>query len=526
MGRLAAAFATLACALAVGATARAAEPTPGEGDTPQAARASPSPPDREREARSAPGAAAKPDGPTVDGGAPERGVPPGAPVGPADRAALAALAASLPRHGVLPLTPPAPDGDDAAWRELGRALLDVFAPRSLRDPGRASLVATTRPLAPAIDAFIPRHRRYLALQRALAQAARRLEGGHPTIRRPPYEVRVGLTAPEVGQLRERLLLEGYSDPGVTGRLRNYFDPRLKRALWRWQRDHGLPVTVVLDHLTRRRLNAPLGDLVAAIALSLERWRALDLRDDAGPVLLVHLNRFELRAEDDGVEALSMKVIIGRATAKDATLSASAPLFEVVVHPEWRVPQRITEESLKPKAEQAPEVLRDMGYAVRVDGAGRWWVRQPPGPDNPLGVLKFRLRGTRGVYLHDTIRAELFAKPDRARSHGCVRLASPRALAQWLLPGRLDALDEALTSRRTTTFKLDPPQATHLVYQTLTVHDDGRVLRHPDVYQRDPEALARHDGAALRAALQSLGSPCSDSTASPSGGGGGSGCASP
>lgn len=407
------------------------------------------------------------------------------PVAPEDRAALAKLGATLPAHGVLAPKTPAPSADDDAWRAYAGALLAVFAPTSLGEPARARLLRDVRPLAPAIGALVPRHRRYRALQAALALAVAREQAPHPLIGSPPYELRVGVTAPEVATLRDRLLLEGYGDASVTGRLRAYFDHRLKRALWRWQQDHGLPVTVVLDPLTRRRLDEPVPSEVSALAVALRRWRRLDLREDRGRQIIVHLNDYRLVAEEDGREQLAMKVIIGRPTAADATpMQMSAPLDAVVVNPDWRIPRRIVEESMRPRAGGDPAVLEAEGYEVKVGADGAWSVRQPPGPDNALGVLKFRLRGTDGIYLHDTSAPRLFKKKERALSHGCVRLERPRELAAWLLPERRGDVAGELVGGPTERIAVEPQVAVHFLYATTTVDAAGRVEHFPDVYGAD------------------------------------------
>lgn len=422
-----------------------------------------------------------------------------APVDRADREALRELAEGLPGHGVPPLALPGADAGDAAWIGVARELLEVFAPRSLRAAARRRLLEE-RPLAAPIARLVPRHRRYVALQQALVEAAT-LSARAPThIRKPPYVVRLGVTAPEVASLRDRLLLEGYGDPAVQGRLREYWDERLKRALWQWQRDNGLPLTVVLDPLTRRRLNAPIPSQLAPVALALARWRALDLREDVGRHVLVHLNSYELVAEEDGREAIRMEVIVGKDTPDDATPALSAPLVTVVAHPDWRVPRRIVEQTLRPRAEGLPEVLEAEGYEVEVTRAGDWRVRRPPGPDNPLGELKFLLRGTDGIYLHDTNQKGLFGKSQQTFSAGCVRLRDPAALARWLLVERRAELDAALEGRAMTRFDLDWPIATHLVYQTVSVGADGRLVSHADIYGRD---AAERESLALDGLLEAL-----------------------
>ena len=48
--------------------------------------------------------------------------------------------------------------------------------------------------------------------------------------------------------------------------------------------------------------------------------------------------------------------------------------------------------------------------------------QLPGPKNSLGQVKFDMRNDQAIYLHDTPAKALFGRPERHRSHGCVRVA--------------------------------------------------------------------------------------------------------
>ncbi|MFO0747934.1 MAG: L,D-transpeptidase family protein [Myxococcota bacterium] len=431
------------------------------------------------------------------------------PLDPDDRQALAALAASLPLHGVMPIKVPGVDDPDDQWRKLGRKLLDVFAPQSLGRSDKAQMVAQVRPLAPAIDALVPRHRRYLWLQDRLRAYAEQAATAPAPIPETRYKVRVGTTAPEVGLLRDRLRAEGYGDRNVSDALRNLFDDRLKRAFQAWEKDHDLPPTVVIDSLTRRRLNEPLTPPIADVALALARWRMLDLRQDAGPQIFIDMTTYQLVAERDGAVELTMPVVVGKATDKDATPSRTAPLEAVIVNPSWLVPARIVDE-LRPGVHDMPEQLADKGFEVNVDENGKWKVRMPPGPDNPLGKLKFQLAGTNGIYLHDTPSRHAFGKADRTLSHGCVRLSQPEALARWLLPDRPFDLTNAMAlPTLTQTFNLPKSVPVHFVYQTIAIAsspegvDSGRLQRRPDIYGRDAEALAAIDAQALANALRAV-----------------------
>jgi murein L,D-transpeptidase YcbB/YkuD len=62
------------------------------------------------------------------------------------------------------------------------------------------------------------------------------------------------------------------------------------------------------------------------------------------------------------------------------------------------------------------------------------LRQDPGPRNPLGRIKFVMPNKYDIYLHDTPSGHLFAKEDRAFSHGCIRVEKPVELAEYLLRG--------------------------------------------------------------------------------------------
>jgi len=469
---------------------------------PDARPAEPSPPAPSPSAPSSPGTGAP------DAAADPATAPP-FPIDVEDRDGLAALAATLPRHGIAPIAPPAPDAPEPAWPAFARRLVDAFAPASMKRDARQRLVEVERPLVARIAELVPRHRRYLALVDRLVALARSAEVPQITIPETRYKLRVGKTAPEIGLLRARLLAEGYGEPPPAGTPVDFFDDRLKRALQAWQKDHGLPPTVVLDALTRRRLTEPVRQPVAEVMLGLARWRALDLRADTGRQVLVDMTRYELVAERDGVVELTMPVVVGKPTAEDATPARTAPLEAVIVNPAWHVPGRIVEDTLKPQASGVPEVLMDKGYDVTLDASGRWRVRMPPGPDNPLGKLKFQLAGTNGIYLHDTPARHAFGKADRTLSHGCVRLSQPEALARWLLPERGFDLTNALAlPTLTQSFGVPGPVAVHFVYQTIGGAGGsggsgaaGRLERRPDIYGRDAEALAAIDPTKVLAALR-------------------------
>jgi murein L,D-transpeptidase YcbB/YkuD len=438
------------------------------------------------------------------------------PLADRDRVALAELAAELPSHGRAPAQIPPLDAPDSAWLALANQLSLAFSPSRTPKRAREAVLASTRPLAPAIRALVPTHQRYRALQLALRGAASAPLRATP-IPETPYRLRFGKRAPEVVILRERLARERYIAAPPDAPRRDLFDKRLLKALQRWQRDRGLPYTSVVDPLTRTRLNDDHPHPVAPIMLALERWRDLELRHDDERAVIVHVNAFRLTAERDGATELAMPVVVGKPTPEDATPALSAALEAVITNPRWAVPARIVDEKLRPESGDDPARLEARGYDVDVQEDGRWRVRMRPGPDNPLGRIKFTLVGTNGVYLHDTPARGAFGKQDRSLSHGCVRVADAAALAAWILP-EIENLPDALTPEvRSQGFRPATPLTVHLAYQTLSATADGVVVTHPDIYQRDPDALARLDPRPVVAALlrrRASGQPPSSPTGPP------------
>ena len=77
---------------------------------------------------------------------------------------------------------------------------------------------------------------------------------------------------------------------------------------------------------------------------------------------------------------------------------------------------------------------------------------------------------------------------RANSSGCIRLADPIALADYLLRGhpRLGpgGVRAVIDSGRTLDFRLAEPVPIHLTYSTAWVDEQGAVQFRDDIYGRD------------------------------------------
>ncbi|WP_163454563.1 L,D-transpeptidase family protein, partial [Escherichia coli] len=83
---------------------------------------------------------------------------------------------------------------------------------------------------------------------------------------------------------------------------------------------------------------------------------------------------------------------------------------------WHVPPSILKNEFLPGLARDPSYAARRGYEV-VRRGNSISVRQPPGERNALGFIKFMFPNNHAVYLHDTPNRSLFARSERALSHG-------------------------------------------------------------------------------------------------------------
>jgi murein L,D-transpeptidase YcbB/YkuD len=85
---------------------------------------------------------------------------------------------------------------------------------------------------------------------------------------------------------------------------------------------------------------------------------------------------------------------------------------------------------------------------------------------------------------------LFARADRALSHGCIRVQDPLPLAEAVLNApewTLDALNAEIEAGGTHAVRLASPLPIYVLYMTAAV-SDGAVNYADDVYDRDSRVV--------------------------------------
>jgi murein L,D-transpeptidase YcbB/YkuD len=188
------------------------------------------------------------------------------------------------------------------------------------------------------------------------------------------------------------------------------------------------------------------------------------------------------------------------------------LKRVVFRPYWDIPRSITLHEILPGLQRHSDYLqRNHMELVRGEGdddaiiapseqaifqlaAGRLRVRQQPGDDNALGLVKFLFPNSHNVYMHSTPAHQLFSASRRAFSHGCIRVADPVALASYVLKNAAspwDASRIAAAMHGTTTFHVDlsKPIQVMILYGTVMATEAGPVQFFDDIYGHDRKLAA-------------------------------------
>jgi murein L,D-transpeptidase YcbB/YkuD len=223
---------------------------------------------------------------------------------------------------------------------------------------------------------------------------------------------------------------------------------------------------------------------AEFLANMERWRWLPA--DAGASRIeVNIPEYTLRLYENGALKHTGRVVVGKTNTQTPVFSSV--MDHLVINPSWGVPASILKHEFLPKLAADPDYAERHGYQVirnkdeRIIG-----IRQPPGERNALGFIKFMFPNEHAVYLHDTPQRNLFARDDRAFSHGCVRVDQPFALANVLLStmGYDEAKLKALIGKGEKTISLQNRLPVHLTYFTLRVDEDGRIQRFADIYGHD------------------------------------------
>ena len=229
--------------------------------------------------------------------------------------------------------------------------------------------------------------------------------------------------------------------------------------------------------------APKSDTaqINRIRLNMDRWRWLP-RDLGERYIIVNVPAYTAALVENGVTTARHRAVAGATKTPTPQLMATAT--GVILNPWWEVPKSIE-----------PEVRGKRGYVPVKNDEGkiiRW--RQPPGPSNALGRMKFVMPNPEAIYLHDTNARGLFDTKARAYSHGCIRTEHIETLATKLLTESegsewtKEKVKEALASKKTVQANFAEPLPVYIVYFSSAALADGSVKNYADIYKKDDKVI--------------------------------------
>jgi murein L,D-transpeptidase YcbB/YkuD len=333
----------------------------------------------------------------------------------------------------------------------------------------------------------PVYRQYELLRNFLGKYRALDAGGHWLPISDQKTLKPGDTSLVILQVKRRLYgLEDFK--GDT--LNNRYDETLTGALKQFQDRHGLVLNGLLDKATLAELNVPLKSRIRQILVNMERsrWLPVTLNSD---YLAVNIPEFKLHVYHADSLLWSCRVVVGQ-TMHQTTLFYGEVKY-VVFSPYWNVPQSIV------RKEIMPGIKKDSGYLVRqhmeITGYrdGLPMVRQKPGPENSLGLVKFLFPNSYDIYLHDTPLKALFGKTSRAFSHGCIRVVEPVRLANFLLKDRKDwdagKIDRAMHAGKEQQVTLTEKVPVFIAYFTAFTDRSNRLNFRKDIYNLDGRLAA-------------------------------------
>ena len=353
-------------------------------------------------------------------------------------------------------------------------------------------------VAEALAGARPNHFIYQGLVKELARLKEiAAKGGWPAVP-AGKSIKPGAVDPRVPSVRARLAASGEFQ-GESGSDPTRYEERLVDAVKAFQAHHRLNEDGIVDKGTVAAMNIPVEERIGQVMANMERsrWVLHGLSDE---FMLVNIPAFKAYLIRGGRNIWEARTQVGEEGKETPTFRAM--MRTVVLNPDWTVPQSIIVNEIMPAMAKGRNVLAQQGLraydengnevSVRGDLPDGVTLKQPPGPKNALGKVKFLFPNKFAIYLHDTPNKRLFDNEVRTFSHGCIRLQNAMELAEVLLGQQgwgPDRIQEALASGETKNVNLEHPIPVLIVYWTVSVGATGEVRYGQDIYNQDPGLVA-------------------------------------
>lgn len=374
--------------------------------------------------------------------------------------------------------------------------LDWFIPRKKKN--LVTLLDSLISGRAGLDLQEPANRYYQSLKSKLREY-RELEksGRWPVYSEPFRQIAPGSQDTLIPAIKMILRLSGQ---GLESDSSPIFTPEMGSALVLFQKRMGLAETGKLNKATWVELQIPINQRIRQILVNMERMRWLP--DSIGQnLILVNIPAFKMYVFENGYPEWSSNVVVGKEGGKTHVFTGN--ISHIVFNPFWTVPPGIIRREVLPGLKKNPNYLRKHQMDVyqgdtKISSSHINWnkyqskipykIRQRPGPENPLGRMKFLLPNSFYIYLHDSPQKYLYNENSRAFSHGCIRVEKARKLADFLLRSNPtmtpENVDRLLAKKKEVYVKISPTMPVFIVYLTAWVSESGQLNFRPDIYNRD------------------------------------------
>jgi murein L,D-transpeptidase YcbB/YkuD len=364
-------------------------------------------------------------------------------------------------------------------------------------------------LAKEVEALRPQNIIYSNFKSALKKyRAIKTNGGWEPLAEGPT-LKKGMEDNRILLLRKRLKTTGDLESDASNT--ESFDDQLEQAVIRFQNRHHLTADGTVGKQTLAALNVPVEDRIDQIRINMERLRWV-LHAISGQFVIADIAGFEVFVYKNDEIVWTSRVQVGKPYRETPVFKAEIKYLEL--NPTWTVPPGILAKDILPAVKKNPKYLKDRNINV-IDRNGKavdqktidwskysgrnfpYQLRQDPGPNNAMGLIKIMFPNKHLVFIHDTPSKSLFERTDRTFSSGCIRTEKPFELAELLLDDpdkwNSESFKQVIDSGRTQRVSLPKPVPILLFYWTVAVKPDGTVHFKKDPYKRDAEVLQGLNG---------------------------------
>jgi murein L,D-transpeptidase YcbB/YkuD len=320
------------------------------------------------------------------------------------------------------------------------------------------------------------------------------QGGWPQVTTTKKSLKKGITDPAVAVMKKRLQLTGDLAGNDTSQV---FNDTLENAVKTFQSRFGYKPDGIVTATLIKDMNVPVIKRLEQILMNMGRMRWMPEAEN-GQLILVNIPEFELHVYEGKKKAFDMNVVVGKEGHN--TMMFSGDLNQIVFSPYWNVPPSIVRNEILPAMANNPDYLANQNMEEIGTEDGLPKIRQLPGGKNSLGRVKFLFPNSFNIYFHDTPAKALFEKDKRAYSHGCIRLAEPEKMANYLLRNNPEwtpeKINSAMNSGNEQFVKLKKPVPVIITYYTAWVDENGQLNFRDDIYTHDQKLASKMFGGSL------------------------------